>query len=320
MWKVILRRILVMIPQIVILSVIIFMLAKMMPGDALTGKAGGSMTTAQIEAIRQANGWNDPWHIQYLRWAGKAIQGDFGNSYANQRPIVSLIAERLENTVWLSLVTVLVMYAIAIPLGMISGRYQNSLADKLINLMNFLNFSIPTFVAGLVSIWLFGYVLGWFPTRGTETSGVTLTGLAYIWDRLHHILLPAIIMGILTSVGTIQYLRTGIIDSKGMDYVRTARAKGVPMNQVYSRHIFRNSVLPIVTFIGYDIVGLLSGSIFLENIFSFPGMGKLVIDSISGRDYSLMVALILFYGLAGLIGTLLSDIALAIVDPRIRIQ
>ncbi|MBF0779826.1 MULTISPECIES: ABC transporter permease [unclassified Granulicatella] len=320
MWKVILKRVLVMIPQIIILSAIVFFLAKLMPGDALTGKANSSLTVADIEALREANGWNKPWHEQYIDWAAKALRGDFGISYANQRPVVDAIGERLEKTVWLSILTTIIMYIIAVPLGMIAGRYQNSWADKTINFLNFLNYSIPTFVAGLLAIWLFGYTLGWFPTRGTETAGAGLTGLAYVLDRFKHILLPAIILGTLTTVSTIQYLRTGIIDSKGQDYVKTARAKGVPMNKVYSQHIFRNSILPIVTFIGYDITSVLGGSVFLENIFSFPGMGKLFIDAINGRDYSLMVALILMYGLAGLFGSLISDIAIAIVDPRIRIQ
>lgn len=320
MWKVILKRVLVMIPQIIILSAIVFFLAKLMPGDALTGKASSSLSVADIEALREANGWNKPWHEQYFDWAIKALQGDFGVSYANQRPVIAAIGERLGKTVWLSILTGIVSYLIAIPLGMIAGRYQNSWGDKLINFLNFLNYSIPTFVAGLLAIWLFGYTLGWFPTRGTETAGAGLTGLAYVFDRFKHILLPALILGALSTVGTIQYLRTGIIDSKAQDYVRTARAKGVPMNKVYSNHIFRNSILPIVTFIGYDITNILGGSVFLENIFSFPGMGKLFFDSINGRDYSLMVALILMYGLAGLFGSLISDIAIAIVDPRIRIQ
>lgn len=320
MWKVVLRRVLVMIPQILILSVIVFFLAKMMPGDALSGQASASLSMEDIARIRRENGWDDPWHEQYIRWVGKALQGDFGVSYANQRPVGVVIAERLSNTIWLSIATVIIMYVVAIPVGMIAGRYQNTWADKTIGFLNFLNFSIPTFVAGLIMIWIFGYTLNWFPTRGSQTSGVTLTGLAYAWDRIHHILLPALIGGILGTVGTIQYLRNGIIDSKTRDYVRTARAKGVPESKIYQNHIFRNSVLPIVTFIGFSITGILGGSIFLENIFSFPGMGKLVIDSITGRDYSLMVTLILMYGLAGLIGSLISDLAIAVVDPRIRIQ
>lgn len=320
MWKVILRRLLLMIPQMVILSMIVFFLAKLMPGDALSGAANSKMTLKQIEEIRQASGWNDPWHIQYMRWASRAIQGDFGKSYASQAPVIVSIAERLENTIWLSILTLIFTYLFAIPLGIISGRYQGSWADKLINFLNFVNYSIPGFVAGLLCIWFFGYTLGWFPTRGTETSGAGYTGLAYVWDRLHHILLPALIMGVLRTVSTIQYLRSGIIDAKGQDYVRTARAKGVPLNKVYTGHIFRNSVLPIVTFLGYEITGVLTGSVFIESIFSFPGMGKLFIDSINTRDYSLMVALILLYGFAGLMGTLISDILLAITDPRIRIQ
>lgn len=320
MWKTILRRLLIMIPQILLLSAIVFFLAKMMPGDALTGQASGKLTPEVIERLRMENGFYDPWHVQYWRWLTKALQGDFGVSFSSKRPVLELISTRLENTVWLSLLTVIITYVVAIPLGMLSGRYQNTWIDKVINFFNFVNFSIPVFVGGLLSVWFFGYFLGWFPTRGTQTSGITLTGLAYVWDRLHHILLPGLLMGILYTVSTIQYLRTGIIDAKNMDYVRTARAKGVPMNQVYNRHIFRNSILPIVTFIGFDIVSVLSGSIFIESIFSFPGTGKLMIDSVMERDYSLMIALILMYGFAGLLGSLISDVAMSIADPRIRIQ
>ena len=203
---------------------------------------------------------------------------------------------------------------------MLSGRYQNSLLDRGVTLYNYVSYTIPTFVLSLIMVWFFGYTLGWFPTTGSVTIGLTPGTFKYFIDRIHHILLPAITYAILNTTGTIQYLRNEIIDAKSLDYVKTARSKGVPENVVYSRHIFRNSILPIAAFFGYSITGLLSGSIFIERIFSYPGMGNLFISSIGSRDYSVVTALILLFGFLTLMGSLLSDIILSIVDPRIRIE
>ena len=209
-------------------------------------------------------------------------------------------------------------YLIALPLGMIAGRYQNSLADKIIGVYNFLTFSTPIFVFAILMLWMFGFSLGWFPTRGSIGGGVE--GFAAILSRLHHMILPAITMAILSTTVTIQYLRTGIIDAKSQDYVRTARAKGVPERVVYNRHIFRNSILPIASFLGYELTGLIGGSIFIENIFTYPGIGQLFFNSISSRDYSVILALLLIFGMGTLLGTLISDIIMSIVDPRIRVK
>ena len=226
MWKTILRRVLLMLPQILILSLLAFLIAKMMPGDPFTG-----LITPET----------DP------------------------------------NT-------------------------------------------IPTFVFALILLWLFGYTLGWFPTRGSVDSGVSPGSIGYLINRFHHLLLPALTMAILSTTGTVQYLRTGVIDAKSQDYVRTARAKGVPEKVVFNRHIFRNSILPIAAFLGYEFTGLIGGSVFIENIFSYPGMGNLFVSSISSRDYSVILALLLLFGTATLLGTLLSDIIMSIVDPRVRVQ
>ncbi|MGY3723885.1 peptide/nickel transport system permease protein [Granulicatella balaenopterae] len=320
MWKTILRRVLLMIPQIIILSILVFTIAKLMPGDPFTGMITPETDPARIEELRQAAGLNDPIPVQYFRWVGNALKGDFGQSYTYKYAVVKLIGERLSNTIWLSLLTMILTYAIALPLGMIAGRYQNSAADKIVVIYTFITYSIPVFVFALLLLWLFGYTLGWFPTRGTVSSTVEPGTIAYILSRLHHMILPAITMAILSTTGTIQYLRTGVIDAKQQDYVRTARAKGVPEKVVYNRHIFRNSILPIAAFLGYEFTGLIGGSIFIESIFSYPGMGNLFISSISARDYSVILALMLLFGLATLLGTLLSDIIMSIVDPRIRIQ
>lgn len=320
MWKTILRRVLLMLPQIFILSVLAFLIAKMMPGDPFTGLITPETDPNTIEALRVKSGFYDPLPVQYWNWISKAFHGDFGQSYTYKYEVTKLIGERIGNTVWLSLLTLILTYLIALPLGMIAGRYQNSWADKAIVVYTFITYSIPVFVFALVLLWLFGYTLGWFPTRGSVDSDVVSGTLAYYLNKFHHLILPAFTMAILSTTGTIQYLRTGVIDAKSQDYVRTARAKGVPENVVFNRHIFRNSILPIAAFLGYEFTGLIGGSVFIENIFSYPGMGNLFVTSITGRDYSVILALLLLFGTATLLGTLLSDIIMSIVDPRVRVQ
>jgi oligopeptide ABC superfamily ATP binding cassette transporter, permease protein len=320
MWKTILRRVLLMLPQIFILSVLAFLIAKMMPGDPFTGLITPETDPNTIEALRVKAGFYDPLPVQYWNWISKAFRGDFGQSYTYKYEVTKLIGERIGNTVWLSLLTLILTYLIALPLGMIAGRYQNSWADKAIVVYTFITYSIPVFVFALVLLWLFGYTLGWFPTRGSVDSDVVAGTLAYYVNKFHHMILPAFTMALLSTTGTIQYLRTGVIDAKSQDYVRTARAKGVPENVVFNRHIFRNSILPIAAFLGYEFTGLIGGSVFIENIFSYPGMGNLFVTSITGRDYSVILALLLLFGTATLLGTLLSDIIMSIVDPRVRVQ
>ena len=320
MWKTILRRVLLMLPQIFILSVLAFLIAKMMPGDPFTGLITPETDPNTIEALRVKSGFYDPLPVQYWNWISKAFRGDFGQSYTYKYEVTKLIGERIGNTVWLSLLTLILTYLIALPLGMIAGRYQNSWADKAIVVYTFITYSIPVFGFALVLLWLFGYTLGWFPTRGSVDSDVVSGTLAYYLNKFHHLILPAFTMAILSTTGTIQYLRTGVIDAKSQDYVRTARAKGVPENVVFNRHIFRNSILPIAAFLGYEFTGLIGGSVFIENIFSYPGMGNLFVTSITGRDYSVILALLLLFGTATLLGTLLSDIIMSIVDPRVRVQ
>lgn len=318
MWKTILRRLLLMIPQVIILSILIFLIAQAMPGDPFTGLINPNQDPAVIERMRETAGLNDPWYTQYFRWIGNALKGDFGQSFIYKLPVSTLLAGRISNTLWLSLLTVILTYVIAIPLGMWAGRYQNSLLDKVVVVYNFFSFAVPLFIFALIALFIFGYRLAWFPTGGSVAPGVS--GMAEFWSRLYHLLLPAITSALLGTAVTIQYLRSEVIDSKSLDFVRTARSKGVPTNKVFSRHVFRNASLPIASQMGYEITSLIAGSVVIEKIFAYPGVGKLFIDSIVQRDYAVITSLTLILGLATLIGTLLSDIIMSIVDPRIRIQ
>lgn len=320
MWKTIIRRFFLMIPQLIALSIFVFFIAKMMPGDPFTGMITPDTDPERIEELKEELGLNDPLWVQYFRWVNNALHGDFGVSYTYQRDVSSLIGERAFNTFWLSFISVILLYIIAIPLGILAGRYQNSRLDRSIVLYSFVTYAIPTFVLSLLFLYIFGYRLQWFPTSGSVDLQYEPGTVQYIWNRFYHILLPAITYAILGTTGVIQYLRSEIIDVKTMDYVRTAISKGVPMRKVYSRHILRNSLLPIAAFLGFTITGLLGGSIFIETIFGYPGMGQLFVSSIASRDYSVICALVMLYGFLTLLGSLLSDIILSIVDPRIRIE
>lgn len=319
MWKTILRRFLVMIPQLFVLSLLIFIMAQFMPGDPFTGKISPETDPNRIEELREMYGLNDPWYQQYFRWIGNAAQGELGNSYTYKVKVTTLIGERAVNTFWLSLLTTVLLYVIAIPLGVLAGRYQNSLFDRAVVLYSFVTYAIPTFVLALIFIYFFAFKLGWFPSGGSVDIQQNGT-MATFFSKIYHMLLPAITAALLGTTSVIQFLRSEVVDSKAMDYVRTARSKGVPQRKVYTRHIFRNSLLPIAAFFGFTITSLLGGSIFIETIFAYPGMGQLFISSIASRDYSVITSLVMLYGFLTLLGSLLSDIIMTIVDPRIRIE
>jgi peptide/nickel transport system permease protein len=311
-----------MIPQLILLSILIFALAKAMPGDALTGQLAQTpkMDAQTIHELKQKLGLLDPPYVQYLRWAKGLLHGDMGMSVIHQIPVTQLLTGRLGNTVILALVTLILTYLIALPLGIVSGRWTDSWADKMVVGYNYLTFATPLFIFALLMLFIFGFVLGWFPTGGSVDIQVKSGTFAYYMNKLNHLILPALSGAIVNTTVTIQYLRNEIIDTKIKDFVKTARAKGVSESKVYTNHILRNSFLPIAAFLGYEIVYLIGGSVFVETIYGYPGIGQLFVSSISQRDFSVVTALVMISGLATLIGTLLSDIILSAVDPRIRIE
>ncbi len=265
MWKFILRRLLVMIPQLFVLSILVFALAKAMPGDALTGRAmDPSADPKVIEEQRERLGLNDPIPTQYVRWIKNVAQGDFGVSTIHKIQVTDLLGERLGNTITLSLAILILTYLIAIPLGVISGRWNNSWMDRIITLYNYLGYATPLFIFALIMLFVFGFQLALFPTGGSVDPQVTDGTFAYYMSKLNHLMLPAICGALIGTVSTVQYLRSEIIDTKIKDFVRTARAKGVPESRIYSKHILRNSFLPIAAFLGYEITGLIGGSIFFR--------------------------------------------------------
>lgn len=322
MWKWIMRRILVMIPQLLMLSILVFALAKAMPGDALTSQLANNpkLDVQTLTEMKEKLGLNDPLHIQYANWMKNLLRGDLGLSYVHQQPVTDLLAGRMWNTLLLSACVFALTYLIAVPLGVVSGRWPHSWADKWIVGYSYVSFATPLFIFALVMLFVFGFTLGWFPTGGSVDIQAENGTLDYYLSKIHHLLLPSLSGALIGTVGIIQYLRSEILETKMKDFVKTARAKGVPESRIYSRHILRNSFVPIAAFLGYEITGLIGGSIFLESIYSYPGVGQLFLQSILQRDYSVVTALVMISGFATLIGTLLSDLILSAVDPRVRIE
>ena len=320
MWKFIVRRLITTLPQILLLSMLVFFMAKLMPGDALTGLIDPSLDPATIAEQRERLGLNDPWHIQYIDWISNAVTGDLGQSFRFKMDVTELIGQRLNNTVWLSLTTLVFTYLIAIPLGITSGRYNDTLRDQMITGYTYVGFATPLFIFALVMLWMFGFKFGWFPTGSSVQAGLTPGTWEYFLSRAHHLMLPSLSMALITTVSTVQYLRNEIIDTKQKDFILTARAKGASESRVYNRHVLRNSLLPIAAFFGFEITGLIGGTVFIETIYSYPGMGLLFMEAITGRDSSVVISVVLLFGIASILGALLSDIILSLVDPRIRIK
>jgi len=322
MWKTIVRRLLILIPQLFLLSLIIFAVGDNMPGDPLRGLIGPGMTMDQMHEQRELHGLNDPWYIRYGRWMGGILtRFDFGTSIHQMQPVTEVIGNSISNTFRLSLLTLIFTYMIALPLGIIAARKKNTFIDKGIMIYTFVALSMPTIVFGLINKMIFGFYLGWFPTRGTVTSEANMAGgwTAFV-SQMHHAVLPAITLALISTVGIIYFLRSEIIDSDTSDYVMTARAKGVPEGKVYTGHILRNAMLPIAGSFGAIIASLFTGSILIETVFTYNGMGMLFITSILSHDWPIANTLILFYAILTAISILLSDIIITIIDPRIRIK
>lgn len=319
MYQYIIRRILIFIPMLIALSIIVFGLAKAAPGDPFTGKILDPDVDPKVfEQQREELGLNKPVPVQYVNWVSSFAKGDFGVSMLYKgRTVKSLITERFSNTLYLGLFAVLITLVVSIPIGIYSARNPYSLLDYSATTFGFLGLAIPNFFFGLVAIYLLSINLGWFPAQGT-VSNADVSGLSEVLDRIHHMVLPGITLGLAGTASYMRYMRSEVLDVLGSDYIRTARAKGMSESSVLYKHTLRNALIPIITLMGFEFGTLLSGAVITEQVFNFPGLGTLFIGAVLNRDYPVVMAICLLLGVAILIGNLLADIFYSIVDPRIR--
>lgn len=317
MTQYIIRRILTFIPMLFILTIIIFGLAKAAPGDSFTQNIDSSVDPEIYEQQREALGLNDPLPVQYFNWLTNFVKGDFGESLQYKgRSVESIISDRAKNTIYLSLFALVITLVFSIPIGLYSAKYANSLLDYTSTTFAFLGLAIPNFFFGLVAIYVFAIHLDWFPAQGSLSGdGIGFSGFL---DRLHHLILPGITLGLAGIATYMRYIRSEVLDVMKSDYVRTARAKGMSETNVLYKHTLRNALIPIITLLGFELGILLGGAVITEQVFNYPGLGSLFVESIINRDYPVIMAINLLLGTTILLGNLIADILYSFVDPRIR--
>ncbi|WP_449355429.1 oligopeptide ABC transporter permease [Virgibacillus natechei] len=314
-----LRRLLSMIPLLILVSVVVFSLAKLMPGDPFTGEIDPNNTNVEyIEEQREKLGYNDPIPVQYQRWVTNLVQGDLGKSTTYKKPVMDVIVERLPNTIFLAISALMITYILAFAMGMYSGRKPYTVGDNLIATFNYTGIAIPQYIVAIIAIYFFAFQLGWLPSSGSMTPGLEQGTWEFWSDRIYHVIMPAITLGLFSTASYTQFLRNDIVQNSEQDYVRSARARGTKESLIYNKHILRNSIIPLVTFFGFDLATLIGGAIITETIFTYPGIGMLFIDSVNTRDYPVVMSLTLLFSLLTLVGNLVADLLYGVVDPRIR--
>ncbi|AXF56517.1 ABC transporter permease [Salicibibacter kimchii] len=310
----IIRRILMTIPILIGISIISFGIMQFAPGEPTALDLDPQISPEDREEQLDAMGLNDPIPVQYVRWAGNILQGELGTSFITNRDVGSMIWERMPNTLVLMISSTIMTMVIAIPIGIISAMRQYSVRDYIFTFGSFVGVSIPNFWLGLMLIMFLSVQFGWFPVGGVSTLG----GDFEILDRLHHLFLPALVLATADMAQMTRYTRTSMLEVKNQDYIRTARAKGFKERRVIYKHGLRNALMPLITMFGLLLPTFIGGSVIVEQIFTWPGIGQLFIDSTFQRDYPVIMALTMFGAGLVVIGNLIADILYAIADPRIE--
>jgi len=310
----ILRRLLISIPVLFGVTLIAYFIMTLAPGDAVDMLISPGLSPQDIALKREALGLDEPVLVQYTKWLGELLHGNLGYSFTNRRPVLERIGERLGPTLILTLSSLLLSYLIAVPIGVLSAVRQYSTLDYVSTVFSFLGISAPAFFFGLLMIYFFALKLDWFPTGGMMTIGAPSTFL----DRLSHLVLPVIVLSLQNTGVVMRYTRSGMLEVIHQDYVRTARAKGLAERLVIYRHALRNALIPVITLAGVQFPFLLGGAIITEQIFNWPGMGRLAVDAINQRDYPTIMGINLLAATMVIVGNLFADVMYGVVDPRIR--
>ena len=322
-----LKRLIYIVFVFFIISILMFAIYKSMPGNPVDIMLGDSKTTMKPEAYQalydrtvQSLGLDKPLPVQYLAWMGNMLTGNFGYSTQYKQEVINVIGAPMFNTVLLNLLTMVVVFVISIPLGIATAVRKNGVFDKSVQVLTIVGYSIPTFIVALLAIFLLAVKFPIFPISGVRSAGSTATGLAGALDMLHHMALPVLVMSVSGIGGITRYVRAAMIDVLRMDYIKTARAKGLREKTVIYIHALRNALIPVVTVTTWWVVGLFGGSIVIESVFLWPGLGKMLIDGLLQRDFAVVLTMQMFYVVLSLAGNVIMDIAYTMVDPRVRLD
>lgn len=312
MYVFIARRLLLAIPTLLIISIFVFSLQKLLPGDPILVMAGEERDPAVIETLREKYHFNDPIPVQYVAWLGSALRGDLGVSLRTNQPVLQLVAEKLPVTLQLALMAMSFALLIGIPLGIVAAVRKNTFVDYLVSTLALSGLSVPNFWLGIMLILFVSVQLGWLPASGYQPFAVDPL------LSLKTMLMPAFVLGNALAATMMRHTRSAMIGVLSSDYVRTARAKGLSERAVILSHGFRNAVLPIVTLSALLFGELLAGAVLTEQIFTIPGFGKLIVDAVFNRDYAVVQGVVLCTAL-GFIGmNLIADVLYVLLNPRMR--
>jgi len=315
----VLRRFIQIVPLLIGVSALTFLLLQLAPGDFLNTMAENpAISTGTLEAMRRRFGLDQPWYVQYgLYLKNLFLNFDFGESFSRHEPVWVVLREGLANTLLLAGAAAVVTWALAIPLGVWAAMRQYSWVDKTLSVLAFVWLSIPEVLSGLLLLMLAART-GWFPVGGMRSlNWDDLDALGKALDLLHHLALPALVVGLIPLAGRMRQMRGNLLDVLRLDYVTTARAKGLDENTVVFKHALRNAVNPLITLFGYTLGALVSGSFIAEIIFSWPGLGRITLDAILAQDQYLVMGAVLMASVVLVLGNLIADLLLAVADPRI---
>lgn len=318
MGRYILRRLLIAIPILFAITLIVFSIQLLSPGDPLNAYVPPDfpLPEAQREALRHQLGLDQPFFTRYGYWLRETLQGNLGTSIKTHETVVNSIRSRVGATLLLMGTALVIGTGLGVLFGVVSAVRQYSILDSVLTLFAFLGISVPVYLTGLLALYIFALILGWFPAGGYSTPGQPFS----MGDRLSHLVLPAGIIAVNYIAQTMRYTRSAMLEVLNQDYVRTARAKGLKDRIVITRHAFRNALLPIVTLVGASIPALIGGAIFIESIFGWPGIGRLLLTGVESRDYPIIVGITFVLAIVTLSANLITDVVYAIIDPRIRLD
>jgi peptide/nickel transport system permease protein len=312
MFAYIVRRILATIPVMAIVALFVFSLLYIAPGDPAAVIAGDQATPADVERIRASLGLDRPFLVRFGEWVFRIIQGDLGLSIFTNLPVTRMIAQRIEPTLSLMVVTLLLAISIAVPMGVVAAWKSGSLIDRMVMGFAVLGFSVPVFVVGYLLAYFFALELDWLPVQGYTpiSNGV--------WPWLQNLILPAVALGGVYIALIARITRATMMEILQQDYIRTARAKGAGQRTILFLHALKNAAVPIVTIIGIGLAGLIGGAVVTESVFAIPGLGRLTVDAILRRDYPVIQGVILLFSFVYVLVNLLIDLSYTLFDPRIR--
>ncbi|MUZ75608.1 ABC transporter permease subunit [Agrobacterium vitis] len=306
-----LRRLAATVPVMLVVAALVFLMLRLTPGDPAAIIAGDNATPQQLLEIRQKLGLEEPVITQYFVWLGQIVTGNFGDSFFFKKTVWDLISDRIEPTLSLSVVTILLAVTVAIPLGAIAAYRQGTIVDRVVMSVSVLGFSIPVFVIGYLLVYVFAIELKWLPVQGYQR----ITGGIGPWFR--SLVLPAITLSVIYIALIARMTRTSMLEVLSEDYIRTARAKGQTEAKVLFGHALKNAAVPIVTVVGLGVALLIGGVVVTESVFSIPGLGRLTVDAVLARDFPVIQAIILLFAFVYVLINLIVDLSYTIFDPRI---